>query len=523
MAVSPPPPFELYLATGQRNQQDSRNHAGTRGPEGAPAFVDRTAGGDCAWFLAGGARGDSGPPPRLSAYPPQNTRTRGSPSYNSATVYNVRRLLVHTVIFFKNCILPYAFVLCITRVPDSTELPAAFDGWAKSTPRVFKMAASVPSTFSTLPPSLSLPLPPGARRSSLDSSSPSPRTSAAVAGRRSRAQSMSKRKHSGGAAAASEAASPSSPDSSSARACSDSGEEAVNSLARRIMAKAGRGTSQLAGVIVRVTMENFMCHQNVSCELNPRVSFITGKNGSGKSAILTAIVVCFGTSARDTSRAKALKDFIRRTHGSSAHVSVTLQNVGPEAFRPEVYGRRGQALLGASGKKRQKTGGPASLNTSARAPTLTIKRTINQSGSSSYSLYDTNGTKIKPSQFKYGSAKGEVEAIKDKFNLQVGNPCCVLDQETSKKFLRGDAKEKYEFFANATLIQKLEREFATHGDQVRLVESRLKQTTLRVAQLKTEFERSQRQLDDLNEVANADKRLQDAKGRQAWFEVKKAA
>ncbi len=285
-----------------------------------------------------------------------------------------------------------------------------------------------------------------------------------------------------------------------------------------------------------------MCHQNVSCTLNPRVNFITGVNGSGKSAILTAIVVCFGASARSTSRAKALKDFIRKTHGGSAHVSVTLQNVGPEAFRPEVYGRQGQSVLSGGGaaaqtakgkaaaKRRRKNDGSTSSSSSSAAgmmtssapPTLTIKRTITQSGASNYSLYDTNGTKIKPSQFKYGSAKGEVEAIKDKFNLQVSNPCCVLDQETSKKFLQGDEKEKYEFFANATLIQKMESEFATHARQVDLVESRLTQTKLRVAQLRSEKKKAERTLEDLNEVTNAEQRLADAKGRQAWYEVKVA-
>jgi recombinational DNA repair ATPase RecF len=34
-----------------------------------------------------------------------------------------------------------------------------------------------------------------------------------------------------------------------------------------------------------------MCHQKLSIDLGPHVNFITGQNGSGKSAILAALQV----------------------------------------------------------------------------------------------------------------------------------------------------------------------------------------------------------------------------------------
>lgn len=32
------------------------------------------------------------------------------------------------------------------------------------------------------------------------------------------------------------------------------------------------------------------------------------------------------------------------------------------------------------------------------------------------------------------------------FNIFIDNPCCVLTQEESKKFIGGQEKEKYQFF-----------------------------------------------------------------------------
>lgn len=44
-----------------------------------------------------------------------------------------------------------------------------------------------------------------------------------------------------------------------------------------------------AGVIESVSLVDFMCHENLSIDLGPNMNFIIGHNGSGKSAILTAI------------------------------------------------------------------------------------------------------------------------------------------------------------------------------------------------------------------------------------------
>ena len=65
------------------------------------------------------------------------------------------------------------------------------------------------------------------------------------------------------------------------------------------------------GIIESVTCTNFMCHAFLEVTLGPLINFIVGHNGSGKSAVLTAIMLCLGGKATSTNRAGNLKGFIK--------------------------------------------------------------------------------------------------------------------------------------------------------------------------------------------------------------------
>ena len=54
-----------------------------------------------------------------------------------------------------------------------------------------------------------------------------------------------------------------------------------------------------------------MCHGYLEVSLGPLINFIIGHNGSGKSAVLTALMLCLGGKAAATNRAGSLKGFIK--------------------------------------------------------------------------------------------------------------------------------------------------------------------------------------------------------------------
>jgi len=94
-----------------------------------------------------------------------------------------------------------------------------------------------------------------------------------------------------------------------------SAEEATFDRAtQRIKLKAKRQRNNLAaesGIIESVTCTNFMCHTKLHIPLGPLINFIIGHNGSGKSAVLTALTLCLGGKATATNRGQNLKSFVK--------------------------------------------------------------------------------------------------------------------------------------------------------------------------------------------------------------------
>ena len=66
-----------------------------------------------------------------------------------------------------------------------------------------------------------------------------------------------------------------------------------------------------SGILMSVDCRDFMCHRWLHVDFGPLINFIIGHNGSGKSAVLTAITLCLGGKPTSTNRGQSLRSFVR--------------------------------------------------------------------------------------------------------------------------------------------------------------------------------------------------------------------
>ncbi|XP_076340911.1 structural maintenance of chromosomes protein 6-like [Tachypleus tridentatus] len=183
------------------------------------------------------------------------------------------------------------------------------------------------------------------------------------------------------------------------------------------------------GIIESISLKNFMCHGRLDFRFGPNVNIIIGHNGSGKSAILTALVVGLGGKAHATNRGSNIKGFIK-TGKLSAEIVVKLRNRGVDSHRPEEYGS-----------------------------TITIERRITSDGTSTYKMKGLSGNLV-------SSKREELVHILDQFNIQVDNPVAVLNQEVSRKFLSSkNDHDLYKFFLKATQLGQMCHDYDTADEQ----------------------------------------------------------
>lgn len=179
------------------------------------------------------------------------------------------------------------------------------------------------------------------------------------------------------------------------------------------------------GIIESVSLRNFMCHDNLSFEFDPHMNFIVGRNGSGKSAVLTGIILALGGKSGVTGRYSNIKGFVK-TGKNSATVSVTLKNCGPEAYKPDEFGSR-----------------------------IIVDRQISVEGNSVYKLKSEAGRIVSQS-------KEELTNILNIMDIQIDNPISVLTQETSRNFLtskNAKGEKLFQLFYKGTGLAKVHEDY----------------------------------------------------------------
>uniref|UniRef100_A0A8C8HTJ8 Structural maintenance of chromosomes protein 6 n=1 Tax=Oncorhynchus tshawytscha TaxID=74940 RepID=A0A8C8HTJ8_ONCTS len=162
------------------------------------------------------------------------------------------------------------------------------------------------------------------------------------------------------------------------------------------------------GIVESISLKNFMCHSLLGpFAFGSNVNFVVGNNGSGKSAVLTALMVGLGGKATTTNRGSSLKGFVKEGE-SSADVSITLRNKGRDAYKPEVFG---QAII--------------------------VDLKITREGMRTYKLKSKIGNTV-----------------------AVDNPVSMLTQEMSKHFLHSKGEgDKYRFFMKATQLEQMKEDY----------------------------------------------------------------
>uniref|UniRef100_A0A668AI50 Structural maintenance of chromosomes protein 6 n=1 Tax=Myripristis murdjan TaxID=586833 RepID=A0A668AI50_9TELE len=194
------------------------------------------------------------------------------------------------------------------------------------------------------------------------------------------------------------------------------------------------------GIVESITLKNFMCHSLLGpFTFGSNVNFVVGSNGSGKSAVLTALIVALGGNAQATNRGSSLKGFVKEGE-SSADVSITLCNKGRDAFKPEAYG--------------------TAINVDLR---------ITREGLRTYKLRSKSGNII-------STKKEELMCILDNLNIQVNNPVSILTQEMSKYFLHSKGEgDKYRFFMKATQLEQMREDFVYIKSTKHITEDKMSQ------------------------------------------------
>ncbi|CAL5866623.1 uncharacterized protein PFLUO_LOCUS832 [Penicillium psychrofluorescens] len=237
------------------------------------------------------------------------------------------------------------------------------------------------------------------------------------------------------------------------------------------------------GILERVECYNFMCHDHFHVELGPLINFIVGKNGSGKSAILTAITLCLGGKASATNRGQSLKNFIKEGK-ENATIIVRIKNQGDGAYMPDDYGK-----------------------------SIIVERHFSKSGASGFKIKAENGRIV-------STKKAELDAITDYFSLQIDNPMNVLSQDMARQFLSTSSPaEKYKFFVKGVQLEQLDQDYRLIEESVDQIEEKLRNKAQDIKILGNRRDAAKKKLEISDQHDSLRERLRLIRGQAAWAQV----
>ncbi|KAI4467367.1 structural maintenance of chromosomes 56 smc5 smc6 [Holotrichia oblita] len=214
------------------------------------------------------------------------------------------------------------------------------------------------------------------------------------------------------------------------------------------------GIKRRAGTISQITLKNFMCHSHLEVNLTNNINYITGRNGSGKSAILTALIVGLAGKASVTNRGTSIKSkvimVLRENKYTASYTSSTL-------------------MLG---------------QTVARTPK-------------------------------------EIQHILSNLNIQIDNPVCILNQDTSRNFLStSDPKQKFVLFMRATRLETLDQEYKTISGNRRDIIRIYQEKEKIYEELKNLLKELETKIESIKGIAELKKRVNLLNSELSWAKVR---
>ncbi|KAG1884988.1 P-loop containing nucleoside triphosphate hydrolase protein [Suillus subluteus] len=231
------------------------------------------------------------------------------------------------------------------------------------------------------------------------------------------------------------------------------------------------------GIIESIEMHHFMCHKRLTFTFGPQINFIIGHNGSGKSAVLSAITIALGGKANSTGRGSGLKSFIREGQQIS-EITISLKNQGEEAYKPKEYGK-----------------------------SIVITRKFTKDGSSS------DGKVV-------STKRDELSAICDHMNIQVDNPMNVLSQDAARQFLSAShPSDKYKFFLRGTQLSQLSEEYDACLDNINQTKKVLHQKKQVLPDLRATFKEASVRFEEASKAREQRCKVDELKKELAWAHV----
>ncbi|XP_034659399.1 structural maintenance of chromosomes protein 5 [Drosophila subobscura] len=233
---------------------------------------------------------------------------------------------------------------------------------------------------------------------------------------------------------------------------------------------------KLMGRIKSVYVKNFVSYKEVTYFPKLYLNVLTGPNGTGKSTVVSAIMIGLGADPQLLDRSASLADYIQSGE-TEATIVVT------------IYGR-------------------------LRHTTETFRRVISSDGSSTFYVKDVK------------QPKKNFLSIVASYNLQVGNLCQFMPQDRVQDFSKMNPQE---LLAN-TIASICDNDLTNHFAQLKEMRSKQTNANSDREKQKMSLQKKQLRLEQLKmsvaqfrEREEINRKLNILKAKKIWLEVEKTA